>query len=88
MPVAFFAGRVLLLHPLRVLVEGFDFHGIAVMEFSFDNDLEDRLALLLDLVRDCLRDQIERDALDLLGRRLPACFSSVGIGSHLADLIG
>ena len=69
MPVAFFGGRVLLIHPLCVLVECFDFHGVTVMEFSLNNDLEDCLAFLLDLIRDRLRNQVERDALDLLGRR-------------------
>ena len=68
MPVAFFGGRLLLFHPLGVLIEGLDFHGIAVMEFPFYKNLEDGLAFLLDLVRDRLRNQVERDALDLLGR--------------------
>jgi len=68
MPFAFLGGRVFLLHPLGVLIEGFDLDGVPVMEFTFDQNLEDRLALLLDLIRDRFRDQIERDAFDLLGR--------------------
>lgn len=67
MPVAFFAGRLLLLHPLGVLIEGLDLYGVPVMEFPLDQDLEDCLAFLLDLVRDRFRDQVERDAFDLFG---------------------
>ena len=72
MPFAFFGGRLLLVHPLGMLVETLDLHGVPVMEFSFDNDLEDGLTFLLDQVRNRFRDQVERDSLDLLGRRLPA----------------
>ena len=70
MPVAFFGGRFLLIHPLGVLVECFDLHGVTVMKFPLNKNLEDCLAFLLDLIRDRFRDQVERDALDLLG---PAC---------------
>ena len=68
MPVAFFGGRVLLIHTLRMFIEGLDLHGIAVVEFALNKDMEDRFTLLLDQVRNRLRDQVERDALDLLGR--------------------
>ena len=87
MPVAFFTGRLRLIHPRGVLVECLDIHGIAVMEFPHDKDLENAIALLLDLLRDRFWDQVERNAIDLLGspgRIVP----SSGIGSHLADLVG
>jgi hypothetical protein len=86
MPVAFIPDWLHLIHPLCMLVECLDIHGITMMELLFDANLENRLTLLLDLVRDRCGDQIERNALDLLDNPLRR-ISSPGIGCHLTNLV-